>query len=165
MKCKFCGNDFVAKNPSWDRMCSIECRKAGRAVALKKYRTSEKYRKLAQEWKKTKTGKACERRYRKGGRWKINFLKAKEKYEKNNPWVREAQKRRVALYQRCTKGKLMEWWEKEKADGCRKCGTFKNLWICHKKLICNGGGEEEENLMCLCRKCCGKRAGNKRKNK
>lgn len=159
MKCKICKKEFKAENPMWDRICSEKCRKEGKARARRKYRSSSKWKKRCQEWKKTRKGKECDARYRKGERGKANFKKAYEKYEEKNTWVTEANKRRRNLYIKCTRGSMKKWWSSKKINGCEECREFKNLCIFHIIPICNGGSDEKENLKCLCKKCCAEKSG------
>lgn len=120
---------------------------------MKKHKSTDSWKASNDKWIGSEKRKANEKRYHQKPEYKakavVNTLRHMDKSES----ARLAKKRRDSIYIKKTQGKLKSWWKEESKNGCKKCRSMEMLTVDHIISISKGGGDEVENLQCLCFSC------------
>lgn len=157
MECKVCNAQFKPNHFN-SKCCSSVCKKAARAVAVRKYKDTEKGHAASHKWYSSNARSACEARYRGKPETKALAVKRVAKYQKINPEKKRAFDREYGYRKRgynagpfdrdavVIKFNLM-------GNRCVICLSDKRIEVDHITPLSKGGTNSIDNLQPLCKSC------------
>lgn len=128
--CKFCGNEFNLPHFN-SKCCSETCRKKCRALAIKKYKFTDKGNLARLKWVKSKKFKENEKIYRSNPKARELAVIRSTRCLKNSIYLQERKKERDKIYGKSEKGRLINkkstklYLATDKGKICRKNGKHR----------------------------------------